>query len=163
VVRLRQFSTGRETFLTKARESANFRLVRGDVLDSTTLTESMHGSSLCFIWRRTPTFALVPSNPAEISSKTPSPLIRVLTAMRQNGISKIAFSSSGSCTENRRNTNPEDARFPVQTSFYGASKRPAKVCSALTAQVTVSVFHFSVCMILGERTRMDISLISTSN
>ena len=47
----------------------------------------------------------------------------VLEAMRANGISRIAFSSTGSIYgEPEVFPTPEQAPFPVQTSLYGASK-----------------------------------------
>ena len=47
----------------------------------------------------------------------------VLEAMRANGVSRIAFSSTGSIYgEATVIPTPEDAPFPVQTSLYGASK-----------------------------------------
>ena len=44
VVGYDNFSTGQESFLVTARESPNFSLVRGDVLDPAALTQSMNGS-----------------------------------------------------------------------------------------------------------------------
>jgi UDP-glucose 4-epimerase len=47
----------------------------------------------------------------------------VLEAMRSNGITKIAFSSTGSVYgEAEIIPTPENAPFPIQTSLYGASK-----------------------------------------
>ena len=47
----------------------------------------------------------------------------VLEAMRARGVSRIAFSSTGSVYgEPDVFPTPEDAPFPVQTSLYGASK-----------------------------------------
>ena len=46
VVGYDNFSTGQERFLAKALESASFRLVRGDVLDSAALSECIDRKSV---------------------------------------------------------------------------------------------------------------------
>jgi UDP-glucose 4-epimerase len=47
----------------------------------------------------------------------------VLDTMRESGVRRIAFASSGSVYgEAPMIPTPEDAAFPVQTSLYGASK-----------------------------------------
>ena len=51
----------------------------------------------------------------------------VLEAMREHGVSRIAFSSTGAVYgDSSVLPTPEDAPFPVQTSLYGASKVAAE-------------------------------------
>jgi UDP-glucose 4-epimerase len=51
----------------------------------------------------------------------------VLEAMREHGVSRIAFSSTGAVYGDAALLpTPEDAPFPVQTSLYGASKLAAE-------------------------------------
>jgi len=116
------FPTGQESFLLTARESPNFRLVRGDVLDPAALTQSMNGSEFVFHLAANADVRFGTAHPARISTNTIA-THNVLDAMRQNGVDRIAFSSSGSVYgESLVIPTPEDAPYPVQTSLYGASK-----------------------------------------
>ncbi len=70
----------------------------------------------------------------------------VLEAMREHGVSRIAFSSTGAVYGDAAVLpTPEDAPFPVQTSLYGASKVAAE--GLLTAYahgygMRVDIFRF---------------------
>jgi UDP-glucose 4-epimerase len=77
----------------------------------------------------------------------------VLNAMRQNGIAKIAFSSSGSVYgESSTVPTPEDAPFPIQTSLYGASKSAGEgLIAAYCAGFGFQSYIFRFVSILGER------------
>src|SRR6202008_1759025 len=53
--------------------------------------------------------------------------LNVLEAMRETGVRRFVFSSTGSVYgEAVQIPTPEDASFPVQTSLYGASKLAAE-------------------------------------
>ena len=73
--------------------------------------------------------------------------------MRAAGVSKIAFSSTGSVYgEPELFPTPEDAPFPIQTSLYGASKLAGEGMIGAYAHgygFTGVVFRF--VSILGER------------
>jgi UDP-glucose 4-epimerase len=153
VVGYDNFSTGQESFLRTARGSANFRLVRGDVLDSATLTESMHGSEFVFHLAANADVRFGTEHPGRDLEQNTIATHRVLDAMRQNGISKIAFSSTGSVYgETPEIPTPEDARFPIQTSLYGASKAAGEglIC-AYCAGYGFQSYIFRFVSILGER------------
>jgi UDP-glucose 4-epimerase len=77
----------------------------------------------------------------------------VLEAMRENRISKIAFSSTGSIYgEPRIFPTPEDAPFPTQTSLYGASKLAGEgLIEAYCESFGFQGFIFRFVSILGER------------
>ena len=153
VVGYDNFSTGQESFLRTARESADFRLVRGDVLDSATLTESMHGSEFVFHLAANADVRFGTEHPSRDLEQNTIATHHVLNAMRQNGISKIAFSSSGSVYgESSEIPTPEDARFPIQTSLYGASKAAGEglIC-AYCAGYGFQSYIFRFVSILGER------------
>ena len=78
---------------------------------------------------------------------------RVLEAMRENGIKRLAFSSTGSIYgEPTVFPTPEDAPFPVQTSLYGASKLACEgLISAYCEGFGFSAWIFRFVSILGER------------
>ena len=73
--------------------------------------------------------------------------------MRANGIKKIAFSSTGSVYgEANEIPTPEDARFPVQTSLYGASKAAGEgLIAAYCEGFGFQSWIFRFVSILGER------------
>ena len=73
--------------------------------------------------------------------------------MRENGIDRIAFSSSGSVYgESSLIPTPEDAPFPVQTSLYGASKSAGEgLIAAYCSGFGFQSFIFRFVSILGER------------
>jgi UDP-glucose 4-epimerase len=73
--------------------------------------------------------------------------------MRSNNIKKIAFSSTGSVYgEAKIIPTPEDAPFPIQTSFYGASKLAGEsLLSAFAEGFDFQVWIFRFVSILGER------------
>ncbi|MBI3281628.1 MAG: NAD-dependent epimerase/dehydratase family protein, partial [Acidobacteria bacterium] len=78
---------------------------------------------------------------------------KVLEAMRQAGVSRIVFASTGSIYgEAAVFPTPEDAPFPVQTSFYGASKLACEgLIEAFCEGLGMTGYIFRFVSILGER------------
>ena len=136
-----------------ARAPGHATLVEGDVLDrrcSRTRSRAATGSSTC---RRTPTCATASSIRAATSSRTRSRPRRCSRRCAPTGVTRIAFSSTGSVYgEPEVFPTPEDAPFPVQTSLYGASKLAGEGLIAAYAHgygFTGLIFRF--VSILGER------------
>ena len=77
----------------------------------------------------------------------------VLEAMRESGVRRIAFPSTGSVYgEPAIFPTPEDAPFPLQTSLYAASKLAAEaVIEAYTEGFGMQGYIFRFVSILGER------------
>jgi UDP-glucose 4-epimerase len=73
--------------------------------------------------------------------------------MRQAGIKRIGFSSTGSIYgEPTVHPTPEDAPFPVQTSLYGASKLAGEgLIQAYCTGFSFTGYIFRFVSILGER------------
>jgi UDP-glucose 4-epimerase len=153
VVGYDNFSTGQERFLGEAFKYPNFRLVRGDVLDSTTLTESMNGSEFVFHLAANADVRFGVEHPRKDLEQNTIATHNVLDAMWQNGVRRIAFSSSGSVYgESSTIPTPENAPFPVQTSFYGASKAAGEgLIAAYCASYGFRSYIFRFVSILGER------------
>ena len=99
------------------------------------------------------TFVLAPRIPRRDLEQNTIATHNVLEAMRQNGIDRIAFSSSGSVYgESSAIPTPEDAPFPVQTSLYGASKAAGEgLIAAYCAGFGFQSYIFRFVSILGER------------
>lgn len=153
VVGYDNFSTGHERFLTAARGSANFRLVRADVLDLPALTAGMEGSEFVFHLAANADVRFGTEHPRKDLEQNTLATESVLQAMRNNGIGRIAFASSGSVYgESQKIPTPEDAPFPVQTSFYGASKAAAEgLIAAYCSGFGFQAYIFRLVSILGER------------
>ena len=153
VVGYDNFSTGRDGFLTDARRHINFHLVHGDVLDSAALTDSMRGSEFVFHLAANADVRFGTAQPRKDLRQNTIATHNVLTAMRDAGVGKIAFSSSGSVYgESPVIPTPEDAPFPIQTSLYGASKLAGEgLVAAFCAGFGFQSYIFRLVSILGER------------
>jgi UDP-glucose 4-epimerase len=153
VVGYDNFSTGRPEFLSQARRSANFRLVRGDVLNSKTLAETMDGVEFVFHLAANADVRFGTVHPRKDLEQNTVATHNVLDTMRQHGVRRIAFSSSGSVYgESPLIPTPEDAPFPIQTSLYGASKLAGEgLIAAYCAGFGFQSYIFRLVSVLGER------------
>jgi UDP-glucose 4-epimerase len=123
VVGYDNMATGQERFLELAMPKPGFTLVRGDILDTATLTDAMKGCDFVFHFAANADVRFGTHHPSRDLEQNTIGTFRVLDAMRLNGITKIAFSSTGSVYgESKVFPTPEDAPFPIQTSLYGAAK-----------------------------------------
>jgi UDP-glucose 4-epimerase len=77
----------------------------------------------------------------------------VLEAMREHGLKRIGFSSTGSIYgEPDVHPTPENCPFPVQTSLYGASKLASEgLLQAYAGGFGFETYIFRFVSILGER------------
>jgi len=147
------FSTGQERFLEKAVGNEAFRLVRGDNLDASALTEAMKGCEIVFHLAANADVRFGLEKPDRDLQQNTIATFNVLEAARANGIKRLAFSSTGSVYgEAKVIPTPEDAPFPVQTSLYGASKLACEGMIAAYAEgYGMENFIFRFVSILGER------------
>src|SRR5439155_2753350 len=114
-------------FLTEALASSAMRLVEADVLDSDRLAETMQGSDFVFHLAANADVRHGLEHPRRDLEQNTIGTHNVLEAMRQTGVKRIAFASTGSVYgEPKGFPTPEDAPFPVQTSLYAASKLAAE-------------------------------------
>lgn len=153
VVGLDNFSSGKRDFLHQALGNRNFRLIEVDLLDVDSLTKAMgHGEAVFHLAANADVRFGLEHTRRDLEQNTIA-TYNVLEAMRVNGIRKIAFSSTGSVYgEAAVVPTPEDGPFPVQTSFYGASKSAGEGLIAAYCEG----FGFQACIfrfvsILGER------------
>lgn len=153
VVGYDNFSTGRREFLRDALESPRFKLVEGDLLDGGALAAAMRGAEFVFHLAANADVRFGTEHPEKDLQQNTIATFRVLEAMRENGVKRIAFSSTGSIYgEPSVFPTPEDAPFPVQTSLYGASKLACEgLISAYAEGFGFSAWIFRFVSILGER------------
>jgi len=153
VVGLDNFSTGQERFLPDTQQNSKFRLIRGNLLNEASLKDGMAGCDMVFHLAANADVRFGTDHPRRDLEQNTQATFNVLEAMRANGITKIAFSSTGSVYgEAKVFPTSEDAPFPVQTSLYGASKLAGE--SLIQAYCEGFGFHswiFRFVSILGER------------
>lgn len=147
------FSTGREEFLEDARRSPNVKIVRGDTLDLDGLRAAMAGCEFVIHLAANADVRFGSLNPRRDFEQNTLATFHVLDAMRLGGIQQIAFASTGSVYgEAAVFPTPEDAPFPIQTSFYAASKLACEgLVEAYSEAYGFRSFIFRFVSILGER------------
>jgi UDP-glucose 4-epimerase len=153
VVGYDNLSSGREEFLLNAQERPAFKLVRGDLLDAAALAAAMKGCEFVYHIAANADVRFGPNAPRRDLEQNVLATSNVLEAMRANAIRRIVFSSTGSIYgEPQVFPTPENAPFPVQTSFYGASKLAAEgLIQAYCESFDFQAWIFRFVSILGER------------
>ncbi|MBU6187331.1 MAG: NAD-dependent epimerase/dehydratase family protein [Cyanobacteria bacterium REEB444] len=147
------FSTGQEHFLASASENYNFNLVRGDLLDQALLNKSMQDCDMVFHLAANADVRFGTNHPRRDLEQNTIATSNVLEAMIQNGIRRIAFSSTGSVYgEAPVIPTSENSPFPIQTSLYGASKLAGEaLITAYCEGFGFQSWIFRFVSILGER------------
>jgi len=147
------FSTGQEAFIREALQNSRFRLERADVLDLDRLTEAMVGADLVFHMAANADVRFGTQHPRKDLEQNALATWNVLEAMRQRGVRRIVFASTGSIYgEPTLFPTPEDCPFPIQTSLYGASKLAAEgLIEAYCEGFAMQAWVFRFVSILGER------------
>jgi len=153
VVAWDNFSTGQAKFLEQAKQNARFSLHIGDTLDLQSLIRAMEASEFVFHLAANADVRFGLQQPAKDVQQNTLATFNVLEAMRSNGISQIAFSSTGSVYgEAEVIPTPEDAPFPIQTSLYGASKLAGEgLIQAYCEGYGFKSYIFRFVSIVGER------------
>jgi len=146
-------STGRIEFLNDALNNPNFTLIEGDNLNVSALSESMIGCDVVFHLAANADVRFGLNHPSKDLNQNTIATFNVLQAMKERGIKKIIFSSTGSVYgKSKKIPTPENDEFPIQTSLYGASK---VACEALIQAYSEGYgfesYIFRFVSILGER------------
>src|SRR2546421_2715067 len=112
------FSTGRREFVAEALRNDRYRLVEGDILDADKLGAALRGHDFVFHFAANADVRRGLEHPRKDLEQNTVGTFTVLEAMRQAGVTRIAFSSTGSIYgEPRVFPTPEDCPFPSQTSL----------------------------------------------
>ena len=153
VIGFDNFSTGSHAFLNNAKQHPAFKLCEGDLLDQDFLNTSMHGCDIVFHFAANADVRFGTTHPEKDLQQNTIATSNVLRAMHKNNIKKIVFASTGSIYgEASIIPTPENAPFPIQTSFYGASKLAAEgFIQAYCEGFNFQAWIFRLVSILGER------------
>lgn len=153
VVGFDNFSTGQREFLKASASHPNFRLIEGDVLEFSALTQAMAGCDTVFHLAANADVRFGLEHPSKDLQQNTVATFNVLEAMRVNGIKTIAFASTGSVYgEASVIPTPEDHPFPIQTSLYAASKLAGEgLLEAYCEGFGFEGYIFRFVSILGER------------
>ncbi|MGH7268642.1 MAG: NAD-dependent epimerase/dehydratase family protein [Candidatus Rokuibacteriota bacterium] len=146
-------STGRREFLADARRHGEFRLVEGDVRDAAAVRRALDGHDVVFHLAANADVRFGLEHPRRDLEQNTLGTFAVLEAMREAGVRRIAFASTGSVYgEPDVFPTPETCPFPIQTSLYGASKLAAEsLIAAYGAGFGFQAWIFRFVSILGER------------
>ncbi len=147
------FSTGLRAFLDNARDLKDFHLIEGDLLDLERLKLAMRDTEFVYHFAANADVRFGTQYPGRDLEQNTIATFNVLEAMRDNGVHKISFSSTGSIYgEPDTFPTPEDAPFPIQTSLYGASKLACEgLISAYCEGFGFRGTSFRFVSVLGER------------
>jgi UDP-glucose 4-epimerase len=153
VVVFDNLSTGQKEFLDQASRAPAFTMIRGDLLHSSELTAAMRGCEFVFHLAANADVRFGTEHPRKDLEQNTIGTFNVLEAMRSTGIKGIAFSSTGSVYgEPEVFPTPESVAFPVQTSFYAASKLACEgLIQAYCEGFGFNGWIFRFVSILGER------------
>lgn len=153
VVVVDDFRTGRREFLADLLEQPGTQLIEGDVLDSDLLEHAFAGCDWVFHLQANADVRHGLDQPTRDLEQNTIATSKVLEAMRAAGVTRIAFSSTGSVYgEPDVFPTPEDAPFPVQTSLYAASKLAGEgMISAYAHGYGFTGLIFRFVSLLGER------------
>jgi UDP-glucose 4-epimerase len=153
VVIVDDFRTGRREFIADALALPGIRLIEGDVLDARVLDDAIAGCDWVFHLQANADVRRGLEQPRRDLEQNTLATSAVLEAMRAHGVTRIAFSSTGSVYgEPKVFPTPEDAPFPQQTSLYGASKLAGEgLISAYATGYGFTGLIFRFVSILGER------------
>ena len=153
VVIVDDLSTGRPDFVRELLTDPGATLHQGDVLDQRVLERAFEGCDWVFHLQANADVRHGLEHPRVDLEQNTIATATVLEAMRAVGVSKIAFSSTGSVYgEPDIFPTPEDAPFPIQTSLYAASKLAGEgMIGAYTHGFGFTGLVFRFVSILGER------------
>jgi UDP-glucose 4-epimerase len=147
------FSTGQREFVEAALGQPQYRLIEGDLLDTAALSAAMRGMDFVFHLAANADIRFGLEDPRRDLEQNTIATFNVLEAMRENGVSRIAFASSAAALgEPTIFPTPEDCPVPIQTSLYGASKMACEgLISSYCEGFDFEGYIFRFVSLLGER------------
>ena len=153
IIGIDNLSTGQKTFLKSAFTNKNFKFFRCDILNLNRLKKIFKNSNIVFHFAANADVRYGYKHPYKDLEQNTIGTYNVLESMRKNNINKIVFCSTGSIYgEPKKFPTPEHDNFPLQTSFYGASKLAGEsLIQAYCESFGFKSWIFRFVSILGNR------------
>ena len=123
IIGIDNLSTGQKIFLKNAFTNKNFKFFKCDLLNLNRLKKIFKSSNIVFHFAANADVRYGHQHPYKDLEQNTIGTYNVLESMKENNINNIVFCSTGSVYgEPKKFPTPEHYNFPLQTSFYGASK-----------------------------------------
>jgi UDP-glucose 4-epimerase len=141
------------TFMEEALRSSNFHFEKLDLISAEPLRALFRNADIVFHFAANADVRFGIDHPTLDFEQNARVTLNVLEAMRSSGVTKIAFSSTGSIYgEAPEIPTPEFTALPIQTSLYGASKLAAEsFIQAYCEGFGIQSWIFRFVSLLGER------------
>lgn len=153
VIGIDNFNTGKRENLRRALKNKKFKLVKADLLKNKNLGKYFKKIDTVIHLAANADVRFGPDNPKRDLEQNLIVTSNILELIRINNVKKIIFSSTGSVYgEATQFPTPEDAKFPIQTSFYAASKLACEgLISSYAEAYNFKCWIFRFVSVLGPR------------
>ena len=153
VLGIDNLSTGQIKFIENPLKNSNFKFIKLDLLNASKLDKLFINTDMVFHFAANADVRFGSLNPKKDLNQNTIVTSNILEAMRKRKIKKIIFCSTGSVYGEARNIpTSENENFPIQTSFYGASKLAGEsLIQAYCEAYNMQAWIFRFVSILGER------------
>jgi len=145
--------TGQKRFLNSALKNKNFKFIKCDLKNISKLKKLFKNAEIVFHFAANADVRFGHIHPRKDLEQNTICTYNVLESMRVNNVKKIIFCSTGSVYgEAKKFPTPENDTFPIQTSFYGASKLAGEsLVQAYCEAFNFKSWIFRFVSILGNR------------
>ena len=153
IIGIDNLSTGQMKFLKKASCHSNFKFFKCDLLNLKNIKEIFKDAETVFHFAANADVRYGYLRPYKDLEQNTIVTQNVLESMNRNNIKKIIFSSTGSVYGESKNfPTAENDNFPIQTSFYGASRLAGEsIIHAYCEAFNFKSWIFRFVSILGDR------------
>ena len=153
IIGLDNLSTGQKKFIDGALKNKNFKFIKCDLLNLKKLKKIIRKVDFVFHFAANADVRYGPNQTHKDLEQNTIVTYNVLEAMKINNVKNIVFCSTGSVYgEPRKFPTPENYSFPIQTSFYGASKLAGEsLIQAYCEAFKFKSWIFRFVSILGNR------------
>ncbi len=153
IVGIDNLSTGQKKFNRKALRNKKFKFVKCDLTNLKYTKKIIKRADIVFHFAANADVRCGPDHTYKDLEQNTIVTYNVLEAMKKNNIENIVFCSTGSVYgEPKKFPTPENDTFPIQTSFYGASKLAGEsLIQAYCEAFNFNSWIFRFVSILGNR------------
>ena len=153
IIGIDDLSTGEKFFLQNSFKNKNFKFIKSDLTNLKTAKKIVKNADIVMHFAANADVRYGHKDTYRDIKQNTLVTYSVLESMRVNNIKNIAFCSTGSVYGEAKNfPTPENDTFPIQTSFYGASKLAGEsLIQAYCEAFNFKSWIFRFVSILGNR------------